>query len=259
MASAEKTIEFEGKKYKLDTSQKIATTGDFDEANNTVLIDKDIPEKFHEGIAIHEIHERNVLKKGHSYQFAHNEAQKRELKFYQKKYGKKEGEKMLREEEEAALKIASSGRRSIVMKKDTKKIQEEQSPDIITIFLRAVVYENKTYLIDNSNLLIGDVVDLYERKKIIYIDKNIPEWLFEGMALYVLEQRKMLKQGSSYAGAEEVASKKELAYFEKKLGSLEAAQKAIKGELVVESQKFAQEKKDLKDVERKIVNENVPK
>lgn len=253
-----KTIEFEGKKYKIDISGKVSTTGDFDEKNSTVYIDKDVPAKFHEGIAIHEIHERNVLKKGHSYQFAHNEAQKRELRFYQKKYGKKEGEKMLCDEDEAALQIASSGRRSIVMKKDDEQ-KGEPLPEIMTIFLRAIIYEGKTYIIDNSNTLIGDVVDFYEKKKIIYIDKNVPEWLFEGMALYAIEQRKMLKQGCSYAEAEEAASNKELAYFEKKLGSIEAAQKAIKGELDIESQKFAQEKKDLKDGERKVVNENVPK
>lgn len=257
MPNNEKTIEFEGKKYKIDTSQKITTTGDFDETISTVYIDKDVPEKFYEGIAIHEIHERNVLKKGHSYQYAHNEAQKKELEFYKKKYGEKEGEKVLCEEDEAALKIASTGRRVPMRKKNP--VEQLPMPDIVTIFLRAIIYEGKTYIIDNSNVLIGDVVDFYEKKGIIYIDKDIPEWLFEGMALYTIEERKMLKHGSSYAAAQEAASKKELAYFENKLGSLEAAQKAIKEEMAIETQKFAQERASLKDGERKIVNENVPK
>ncbi len=222
-----------------------------------MFVDKDVPEKFHEGIAIHEIHERHVLKKGHSYQFAHNEAQKKELEFYKKKYGDKEGEKMLCDEEEAALKIAAIRRRCLVKKK--KPAEEAPASDIVTIFLRAVVYEGKTYIVDNSNSLIGDVVDFYERKRIIYIDKDIPEWLYEGMAIYTIEERKMLKQGSSYAAAQEAASKKELAYFEKKLGSPEAAQKAINEEMAIETQKFAQEKESLKDGERKVVNENVPK
>lgn len=257
MPNAEKTIEFEGKKYKIDVSQKVSTTGDFDETTETVFIDKDIPEKFHEGIAIHEIYERKVLKKGHSYQFAHNEAQKKELEFYKKKYGDEEGEKVLCKEEEAALKTAATRRRGAIRKK--KPAEETPAPEITTIFLRAIVYEGKTYIIDNSSSLIGDVVDFYEKKRIIYIDKDIPEWLFEGMAIYTIEERKMIKQGSSYSTAQEAASKKEFAYFEKKLGSTEAAQKAIKEELDIESQKFAQEKESIKDGERKVVNEEVPK
>mgnify|MGYP001611240717 FL=1 len=109
MPSGEKTIEFEGKKYKLDVSKTISTVGDFDETNSIAFVDKDVPEKFHEGIAIHEIHERHVLKNGHSYQFSHNEAQKKELEFYKKKFGDTEGEKMLNEEE--ALVVAMPGRR----------------------------------------------------------------------------------------------------------------------------------------------------
>ncbi|HII16230.1 MAG TPA: hypothetical protein HA362_08055 [Nanoarchaeota archaeon] len=250
----EKTIEFEGKKYKIDISRKVSTTGDFDETVNTVFIDKDVPEKFHEGIAVHEIYERQVLKKGHSYQYSHNEAQKRELAFYKKKYGDKDGEKMLYEEEDLVL--ATPGRKPPVRKKPIEPIP---APKIQTIVLKAVIYEGKTYIIDSSNSLIGDIVDFYERKRIIYIDKDVPDWLFEGMAIYTIEERKMLKQGSSYAAANDFASKKELAYFEEKLGSSEAAQKAINEGLTIQSQKFAQDRKELKDGERKVINENVPK
>ena len=255
MPSGEKTIEFEGKKYKLDVSKTISTVGDFDETNSIAFVDKDVPEKFHEGIAIHEIHERHVLKNGHSYQFSHNEAQKKELEFYKKKFGDTEGEKMLNEEE--AFVVAMPGRRPPTRKK--KEIDATPVPKIQTMTMKAVIYEGKTYIIDNSNSLIGDIVDFYEKKRIIYIDKDIPEWLFEGMAIYTIEERKLLKQGFSYAAAYEDASKKELAYYEEKLGSLEAAQKAVAEELKIQSMKFAQDKKDLKDGEKKVINENVPK
>lgn len=252
---AEKTIEFEGKKYKIDISKKVSTVGDFDEKNSTVYIDKDVPEKFHEGIAIHEIYERSILKKGHSYQYSHNEAQKKELEFYKKKYGEKEGEKVLFEEEEMVL--AMPGRRPPVRKK--KEIAATPVPKIQTITIKAVVYEGKTYIIDNSNSLVGDIVDFYERKRIIYIDKDIPDWLFEGMAIYTIEERKLLKQGYSYEDAYKEASKLELAYYVEKLGSQEAAQKAMDEELRIQNMKFLQDRKDLKDGEHKVVNENVPK
>ncbi|MDD4878351.1 MAG: hypothetical protein PHO02_04940 [Candidatus Nanoarchaeia archaeon] len=255
MVSTEKTIEFEGRKYRIDVSQKVSTVGDFDEKNSTVYVDKDMPAKFHEGIAVHEIHERNVLKKGHSYQYSHNEAQKRELEFYKKKHGDKEGEKMLLEEE--AIVLAMPGRMPPTRKK--KETDATPVPRIQLIMLKGAIYEGKTYIIDNSHSLIGDIVDFYEKKRVIYIDKDIPEWLFEGMAIYTIEERKLLKQGSSYADASEAASKKELAYYEEKLGSLEAAQKAVAEELKIQSLKFAQDKKDLKDGERKVVNEDVPK
>ncbi len=255
MPNGEKTIEFEGVKYKIDTSKKVTTTGDFDERINTAFVDKDFPEKFHEGIALHEIVERKFLKKGHSYQYSHNEAQKAELEFYKKKFGGMEGEKMLVEEE--ALVLAVPGRKPPMRKK--KEIDATPVPKIQSIILKAVIYEGKTYVIDNSNSLVGDIVDFYERKRVIYIDKDIPEWLFEGMAIYTIEERKLLKQGFSYEDAYKEASKKELAYYEEKLGSLEAAQKAVDEELKIQSIKFAQDRKDLKDGERPVVKEDVPK
>ncbi|MDI6736965.1 MAG: hypothetical protein QME12_00425 [Nanoarchaeota archaeon] len=255
MPNGEKTIEFEGVKYKIDISKKVSTAGDFDERINTAFVDKDMPEKFHEGIALHEIVERKFLKKGHSYQYSHNEAQKAELAFYKKKFGDAEGEKALIEEE--ALVLAMPGRKPPTRKK--KEVSATPVPKIQSITLKAVIYEGKTHLIDNSNSLVGDIVDFYERKRIIYIDRDIPDWLFEGMAIYTIEERKLLKQGFSYEDANKEASKLELAYYVEKLGSQEAAQKAIGEELKIQSMKFAQDKKDLKDGERKVVNENVPR
>ncbi len=76
-----KEFVYEKEKYQIDASKIIATGGDFDEVNKIIYVDQSIPEKFHEGIAVHEIEERKLLLKGHSYVYSHNEAQKYELAF----------------------------------------------------------------------------------------------------------------------------------------------------------------------------------
>ena len=45
-----------------------------------------------------------------------------------------------------------------------KEIDATPVPKIQTITMKAVIYEGKTYIIDNSNSLIGDIVDFYEKK-----------------------------------------------------------------------------------------------
>jgi len=95
---------YEGGKYLIDASGKVKNGGDID-GNKNILIDKEIPEKFHEGIAVHEIEERKLLLKGHSYVYSHNEAQKKELDFYEKKYGKEKALEVLEEEEVVVLNI----------------------------------------------------------------------------------------------------------------------------------------------------------
>jgi len=249
-----KEFVFEGKSYKIDCSQKVRTIGDFDEKTGTVYIDKDVPEKFHEGVALHEIVERKLIKRGHSYQYAHNEAQKRELAFYEEKYGKEEGLKLLTEEE--ALVYSKT---SYKLLKRTKDIVTGPAPKIETKFVRVIVYEGKQYLVDNSNSLIGDIADFYEKHHIIYFDKDVPERFFEGMAIYVIEERKMLKQGYSYAAAREEALKKELAYYEEKFGHEEAL-KIMEEELKLQSKRFASIKKEIgPEGEHKVVYDEVPK
>ena len=99
-----KTILIDGKKYKIEHSKKVSAIGDVDEIKKIIYIDKSIPEKFLEGIAVHEIEERKWTRKGHSYAFSHNQAQKKEMKFYEKILGKGKGLGFLKEEEKFVLK-----------------------------------------------------------------------------------------------------------------------------------------------------------
>lgn len=96
---SKKIFLYNGEEYIIDLSKKVDCMGDFFELAKTIYIDKNLPEKFHEGIAVHEIEERKFLKQGHSYGWSHNKAQLKELAFYKKKYGE-EAEGIMREEEE---------------------------------------------------------------------------------------------------------------------------------------------------------------
>ena len=89
---------YEGKKYRLEAAGRIDCGGDINPKKKTIFIDKNIPEKFREGIALHEIEERKNLDKGHTYVFSHNEAQRKERDFYEKIYGSDQGVKTLEEE-----------------------------------------------------------------------------------------------------------------------------------------------------------------
>jgi len=234
---------YEDVKYQIDPSGKVYGGGDLDENNKIILIDKDIPDKFHQGIAIHEIEERKLIKKGHSYVYSHNEAQKIELEFYQKIYGQDEGIKILEEEERLVLTITS--RRAAPRK--TKKIvaiKDVNIPSIEMTMIRQFTYEGETYLIDNSNKLIGALVDLCEKEKTIYIDWNVPERFFEGLAIYEIESRKAIKQGLSYGQADELSSKKELAYYQSKYG-LEEGVELFDEEIKFQIWKYQTEKKEL--------------
>jgi len=241
---------YEGKEYTIDNSGKVPTFADLDERTNTILIDSSIPEKFFEGIAVHEIEERKLIKKGHSYQYAHNEAQKKELAYYEQKFGKEKALEILKEEESIVLRPI---RRKSLTKKETKT--DGISINIQTIWLRAIVYEGKTYIIDNSQKLVGTIVDIWEGGKVIYIDSDVPEKYFEGLAIFQIEERKLVKQGYSYTAAREEAIKKELAYYEQKFGSREEAMRMIEEEYRLFKQKLENERKGLKENEHKVIYE----
>lgn len=90
---------YKGLRYKIVNSFKPNAIGDINENKKEVYVHKDMPEKFFDGIVMHEVEERKLVRKGYSYEFSHNEAQKKELAFYAKKFGKKKALRMLKEEE----------------------------------------------------------------------------------------------------------------------------------------------------------------
>ena len=160
-----KEFTYDGVQYKIDDSKKVSGIGDFDENNKVVYVDKEVPEKFHEGIAVHEIEERKLIKKGHSYVYSHNEAQKIELVFYEKKFGKDKCMKILEEEERVVLTLDPA--RSVTRTK-RPKCMVIPAPIIESVWVRQITYDSKKYIIDNSNRLVGAIVDLYEKKNILY-------------------------------------------------------------------------------------------
>lgn len=109
---------YKGRKYYIDSSKKVDSIGDFYEKKRIVYIDKNMPKKFHEGIMIHEIEERKLIKKGHSYGWSHNQAQKKETEFYEKKFG--DGEKMIKEEEKIVIRLFMK-----YTKEDKKKLKKK--------------------------------------------------------------------------------------------------------------------------------------
>lgn len=252
--ASKKKFVYDDNEYFIDNSGKVKTFADFDETTNTVIIDSSIPEKFFEGLAVHEIEERKLIKKGHSYQYAHNEAQKKELEFYEKKFGEAGGMKVLEEEE--VLVLRPMFRKAL--KAEERKVETEDiSVDVQTIWLRAIVYQGKTYIVDNSKKLIGTVVDICERgdMPVIYIDSDVPEKFFEGLAVFQIEERKMLKKGSSYNSSREEANKKVMAYYEQKLGNKDEAAKIIEEEYELWKKKFEDERKSIKENEHKVIYE----
>jgi len=110
---------YKRKTYKISSGKKVDSIGDFYEKEKMVYIDKNVPKKFHKGIAVHEIEERGFLKKGHSYGWSHNQAQKIELDFYKKKVGAEKGSSMLKYEEALVLKIFAK-----YLDEDIKKLRE---------------------------------------------------------------------------------------------------------------------------------------
>jgi hypothetical protein len=236
-----KEFTYDGNLYKIDDSKKVSGMGDFDENNKIIYVDKEVPEKFHEGIAVHEIEERKLIKKGHSYVFSHNEAQKIELAFYEKKFGIDKSMKMLEEEERVVLTLDPS--RSVTRTKRPKDLMIP-APIIESVWIRQITYDNKKYLIDNSNRLVGAIVDLYEKKNVLYIDCDVPERFFEGLAIFEIETRKMLKKGLSYNQSYEEAGKKEQAFYESKFGK-DITQKMLADEAKLQVRKFSAEKKEL--------------
>jgi hypothetical protein len=94
------------KNFKVVYSPKISSIGDIDENKKLILIHKNMPKKFQEGIKEHEIEERKWLKRGHSYTYSHQKAQGKELKFYEKQFRNREKAKnFLNEEEKNVNKI----------------------------------------------------------------------------------------------------------------------------------------------------------
>jgi hypothetical protein len=245
-----KTFEYENEKYQIDATKRVDNGGDIDPNTRTILVDKDIPEKFHEGIAVHEIEERKYLLKGHSYVYSHNEAQKKELEFYEKVYGKDKGLEALEEEEAIVLTITR--RHSMPKKSKILKAEEEvpeisvNAPPIEMRAIQEITFEGKRYIIDHTEKLIGTLVDVYENGKIIYIDRDAPERFFEGLALNELVTRKFLKKDMGWSDAHSEGDKAEKDYYASKYGAGEAAE-LFNDELKFQAWKFEQEKKELKE------------
>ena len=246
-----KEFVYEGEKYQIDASKRVDGGGDIDPGIKTILVDKDIPEKFYEGIAAHEIEERKHLLKGHSYVYSHNEAQKKELEFYEKTYGKEKGLEVLEEEETIVLTITR--RHSTSKKSKILKAEEETSENnAVAAFpiemrtIQEIIFEGKRYIIDHTEKLIGTLVDLYENGKIIYIDRDVPERFFEGLALNELVTRKFLKKDMGWSSAHPEGDKAEREYYTAKYGPAET-EEILNDELKFQAWKFEQEKKELKE------------
>jgi len=245
-----KEFEHEGEKYQIDSSKSISNGGDLDPVAKTILVDKNLPEKFHEGIAVHEIEERKHLLKGHSYVYSHNEAQKKELEFYEQKYGKDKGLEVLEEEESVILTITR--RHSTPKKTKMLKAEEEvpevppNAPPVEMRTIQQVTFEGKRYIIDHDERLVGTLVDVYEKGGIIYIDRDVPERFFEGLALNELVTRKFLKKDMGWSGSHDEGDKAEKDYYAVKYGAAEA-EELLNDELKFQAWKFEQEKKELKE------------
>jgi hypothetical protein len=98
---------------------EVPTIGDIDETTKIVYIHEGMPRKFEDGITVHEQEERKWLKKGHSYTWSHNKAQKKELKFYKHKFGShNKAKKFLDEEEKNVIRVLQGQ-----LKKDLKKLK----------------------------------------------------------------------------------------------------------------------------------------
>jgi len=226
--------------YTIDSSKKIPTYGDFNEVTKIIYVDKGAPEKFHEGIAVHEIEELEMLKKGHSYVYSHNYAQKKELAFYQSKYGIEEGFKLLVDEESLVLSYKSPTLRISRI----KSLKNKTPPTVEIELVKKAIYKGRKYKLNTSMKLIHSLSDLYETKNTIYIDKDIPEKFHEGLVIYEVELREILKQGLGYLNARAEANKKELEFYQLKY-SIEEGLKIFKEECELQEQMFAKEIENL--------------
>jgi uncharacterized spore protein YtfJ len=93
-------------KFRLVHSNLVQSVGDVDLRKKQILIHKDMPRKFDDGIAVHEIEERKWIDKGHSYNYSHQKAQEKELDFYKSKFGnEREAKSFLNEEEQHVNRI----------------------------------------------------------------------------------------------------------------------------------------------------------
>ena len=246
-----KEFTYEGDKYQIDFSGTVNNGGDINPATNTILVDKDIPEKFREGIAVHEIEERKLLDKGHSYVYSHNEAQKKEMEFYEKTYGKGKGIETLEEEEIVVLNVTHrrfTPKKSKILKVEEEGIMETPvgAPIIEMHAIQEIIFEGKRYVVDHTEKLIGTLVDVYEKGNVIYIDRDVPERFFEGLALSELVTRKSLRKGLGWADAHAEGDKAEKEYYNTKYGVAEAAE-IFYDELKLQAWKFEQEKKEFKE------------
>ena len=242
---------YEGEKYQIDFSGRVNNGGDMNSATKTILIDQDIPEKFREGIAVHEIEERKLLEKGHSYVYSHNEAQKKEMEFYEKVYGTGKGLATLEEEEIVVLTVTH--RRFTPKKSKILKVEEEGlmetpagAPPVEMHAIQEIIFQGKRYVVDHTEKLIGTLVDVYEKGNVIYIDRDVPERFFEGLALSELVTRKFLRKGLGWADAHAEGDKAEKEYYNTKYGIVESAE-LFYDELKLQAWKFEQEKKEFKE------------
>jgi len=241
---------YENVNYKIDSSGIVPSSGDIDEINKVILIDRGIPEKFHQGIAVHEIEERKLLMKGHSYVYSHNEAQKKELEFYKKTYGEENALHLLEEEELIVLSVCSRRttpqKSKIIMAETENGNQMPSKPAIEIRNIKEATFENRPYIIDNSEKLIGALVDVYEKGSIVYIDRDVPERFYENLALNELVTRKNLKKGMGWTAAHTEGNKAEKEFLNMKYGSAEG-QNIFNDEIKFQTWKYANEKKELKE------------
>lgn len=251
-----KEFTYGGEKYQIDASGIIFNGGDIDEINKIILIDKDIPEKFYEGIAVHEIEERKLLNKGHSYVYSHNEAQKKEAEFYEKKYGEGNGLKTLEEEENVIL----TPRRTVpkktkILSEETEEVLSSSAKPLIeTRYVKEVIFDDKHYTINNSERLIGTLVDVYDKGGVVYIDRDVPDRLHEGLALNELLTRKNLKKGMGWSAGHTEANKVELEFLKTKYGQTDG-QEIFDDEDKFLNWKLASQRKDLKSGGHKVIYE----
>ncbi len=164
-------------------------------------------------------------------------------------------------EEEEGIILTTCRRRTAPKKSKIISEEAEDStpppkPIIEMKTIQEVTFDNKSYIIDNSERLIGTLVDAYEKGGIIYIDRDVPERFFESLALSELVARKNLKKGTGWGSANAEGAKAEKEYLIAKYGA-EQGKEIINDELKFQAWKFTNEKKELKSEngEHKVIYE----
>jgi hypothetical protein len=189
MTGTPSTITFRGLTYRIESRREVPTVGDADLRRRIAYVDRGIRPEYRQGIALHELVEREGLRQGLTNAAAHARANLAEYRHYARTMGEREAAAFMHEEEIA----------SCLHARPPRGIFPPYERPAGFLDYKGVRWR----LVEGFEERTG--IDILPRRRILRVNRRVPPDYRPAIGVYVIEERGGSERGIRYSEADRLA------------------------------------------------------